>query len=163
MSVQSIVIVFSVSVTQGEPHTKTYNTLDISFDTRIENSSEVLLRVIDIRQDWRQPYDCRNAAFLHLHENLDPPLRGADVRLDDFTEVFIVCGECHLDHTFRLPINFVKQVNVLQYTVRLRLDGCAEPVLQYDFQTLPGQAQLLFAVHVRIRHSAGPYHTLFSL
>ena len=163
MSVQRLIIVFPVSFPQSEPHTEANNTPDISFDTRIENSSEVLFRVVDIWQDRRQPDDCRDSAFLHLHEYLDPPLRVADTRLDDPAEVIIVCGECHLDHAFSLTIYFIKQIYVLQYPVRLRLDGGTEPVLQNDFQTLPGQAQFLFAVHVRVRHSAGPYHTLFSL
>ena len=111
--VQSIIIVFPVSFSQSESHPKTDNALHIRINAGIQDRGQILFRVVDIWQDRRYPYDSWDASLLHFQQDLDPPLCAADMRLDNSAEILIVCSQRHLDHTFRVPVDFIKQVDIL--------------------------------------------------
>ena len=163
MLIERCVIVFPVSLAQGQPHIKTDDPPHARIGAVAQNGQDIALRVVDKRQDRRQPYDGRYPSFPHFLQDLDPALRAAYIWFNDPAQSLIVCGERHLNNAARTPVDLIQQVDVLQDPIRLRLYGRSKALTQNDLQALSGQSELLFTMHIRIRHGSGPDHASFSL
>ena len=74
---QAAVEVFPMSLAQSQPHTEADDAADPRLRAVIQYGGDILLRVVDKRQDGGEPDDGGYPGFAQLFERLEAFLRGA--------------------------------------------------------------------------------------
>lgn len=160
--VQRLVEVFPAALAERQTHVKADDPPHAHADAFLQDRRDVFLRIVDERQNGRQPHDRRDAARAHGFQHLDAPLRVADIRLEDRAQLIVIGRERHLHHALGGLVDLVEQVDVAEDAVGLRLDRKAEAVVPNDFEAFAREPKFFFTVHVGIGHGASADHTRFS-
>ena len=86
-------------------HAEIDNALHADSYTLIQNCCDVILSIIDKRQNWRKPGNRWNALLMHLFQHFNPALCIADIWLQYSAQIIIVGCKCHLHHAFCRTVN----------------------------------------------------------
>lgn len=159
MPLQLAVKVLPAALAQSQPHTETDDAANPRLRAVIQYGGDILLRVVDKRQDGGEPDDCWYPGFAQLFERLKAFLRSAYVRLDFPAKLLVAGGERHLHHTLAPFVYLLQQIQVTQQTGRLGDDGKAKAVPADQGERAPDVSCLHLQRDIGIRHGAGPDHT----
>ena len=134
--VKCLVIIFTVSITQGHPGVEADDSLHSGANAVVQYSPQILFRIINIGKNRRHPYDDRDSAFLQYLQNLKSSCSRADVRFDDMAECLIIRCESHLNNTLCFLVNAFQQIQIPENKIGLRDHRCAEVIMFNDLKAL---------------------------
>ena len=140
MLIQSRVVVFPIPLSQSQSHSEVDDSFDSCSDAFVHYGCDVLLSIINEREDGSQPDYCGDTSFLHLFKHFYPALCITDVRLQYAAQIIIVSSKRDLHHTFCGPVYLVKKIDILKYAVGLCLYCCPESIFTNDLKAFSCQA-----------------------
>ncbi len=156
--VEPVVEVVAAALAQGHAHAEADDAAHAGFDAVVEHAAQVLLGVVDERQDGREPHDGGDAGVAQGFQRPEALARGADVGFYPAAEGLVAGGEGHLHHALGLAVDAAQQVEVAQHAGRLGDEREAEAVAVGQLQGPADKAELLFERNVWVGHRAGAQH-----
>ena len=86
MPVERPVEIFAVALAQRQPDAEADNARDMRLDAGLQNAAQILLGIVDPREQGREPDNRWDAVFMQNAQNLCTARRRADMRLNDFAQ-----------------------------------------------------------------------------
>ena len=100
MLIQLPVIVFPVSLPQSQTHAKDKDPPHTCIPAGSQNGTQILRRIIDVGQQWRQPHHCGDPPFPTCMQRRQSGTGGSYTWLQNPAKGIIVGSDGHLYHTF---------------------------------------------------------------